>query len=421
MSNLNWYQPLEQCATLDEIRAQWHALLEHNNMSPSFEPPRYQDAMLSFLGSCALSPDLKLAAVLVLGSAFDFDFRLALGALAEQTMEDDVPWPESVSASVSDNGPALQVRTGDAWLGAFVAGRMAGLRETLNHDGTRMEAWKSAFWNRFLETACRHASYDHVRQALQHGADPRANDDAAVSAAARGMHHDNLEFGEFNLREPSDADYGRTLLQLVEGGLPMRDMLAVSLRAAAGVDNTAMLDFLLAQGADIRTDGGPALAAAAGHLSFGAFEWLLAHGADVNAGNGAVLNAAVASLDETMVEAVLEAGADLGTRASQVFCTALETRPWDLYSAETDFSSWRADIVALLLRHGARPAGPEVVGALQRTRDGEGIIEAAASQGELDEDGVRLLHMLAEQAFAGPSDEDRGQPRQANLGAGRPL
>jgi hypothetical protein len=402
MSNLNWYKPLEQCATLDAIRVQWHDLLDRNQMGPHNPTPGYQDAMLSFIGSCALSPQLKLAAVLALGSAFDFDFRLALGALAEQTMVDDVPWPESVSASVSDNGPALHVESNDAWLGAFIAGRMAGLRETMSHDGTRPDDWEAVFWNSFLEMACRHAAQDAVRLALQHGADPRANDYLAVSAAARGMHHDNVEFDEYRLQAPSDADYGRVLQQLVEGGLPAHDMLAVSLRAAASADNTVMLDFLLTQGADIRADGGRPLANAARHLSFGALEWLLDHGADINAGNGAALDAAVASLTEGMVEDVMAAGADLASCANRVFCTALDASPWDLYSVETDFRRFRADIIALLLRHGARPAGPGVIDALKRSEDGKRILEAAADHEELDDDGRRVLSALAGQAFGRP-------------------
>jgi ankyrin repeat protein len=404
MSNLNWYKPLEQCVTVDEIRAQWHDLLDRSQMSPANPTPGYQDAMLSFVGACALPPALKLAAVLALGSAFDLDFRLALGALAEQTMEDDVPWPESVGASVSDNGPALRVATDDAWLGAFIAGRMAGLRETLSHDGTRLDDWKAVFWDSFLEMACRHASRDDVRLALQHGASPCAGDYAAVRAAARGMHPDNGEFRDHGLPATTDADYENTLLQLVEADLPAHDMLAVSLRAAAEADNTAILEFLLAQGADIRADGGRALAAAAGHLGFAAFEWLLEHGADINADNGAVLDAAVASLTEGMVEAVLAAGADPGGCANRVFLTALDASPWDLYSAETDFSGWRADIVALLLRHGARPAGLDVIDALQRADDGLSILDAAADHEELDDDGRRALRALAEQAFGQPAD-----------------
>jgi hypothetical protein len=373
MSNLNWYKPLEQCVTLDEIRAQWHNLLEQHQMKPANPVPGYHDAMLSFVGGCALSPELKLAAVLALGSAFDFDFRLALGALAEQTMEADLPWPESVSASVSDNGPALRIATGDAWLGAFIAGRMAGLRETISHDGTRPDDWSTAFWDAFLEMACRHAAQDKVRLALLRGANPCADDYAAVSGAARGMHLDNCEFRNYGLQDALDADYQNTLLQLVEGGLPASQMLVVSLRAAAEVDNTAMLDFLLAQGADIPADGGLALAAAARHLSFGAFGWLLEHGADIHADDGAVLDAAVATLTEYMVEEVLRAGADLQACANQVFRTALNASPYDLYPEMDDFSDRRADIISLLLRHGALPSCPEVVDALRGAHEGQSV------------------------------------------------
>lgn len=414
MSNLNWYKPLEQCVTLDEIRAQWHNLLEQNQMKPANPVPGYRDAMLSFVGGCALSPELKLGAVLALGSAFDFDFRLALGALAEQTMEGDVPWPESVSASVSDNGPALRVATGDAWLGAFIAGRMAGLRETISHDGTRPEDWNAAFWDAFLEMACRHAAQDKVRLALQHGANPCADDYAAVSAAARGVHLDNHAFRNYGLQDALDADYQNTLLQLVEAGLPAHDMLAISLRAAAEVDNTAMLDFVMAQGADIRVDGGRALAVAARHLSFGAFEWLLEHGADIHADDGAVLDAAVATLTKYMVEEVLGAGVDLGACANRVFHTALDTSPYDLYPEMDDFSARRVDIITLLLRHGALPAGADVIDTFRRARDGQSVIEAVLERSELDVDMLTLLHALAEQAFGHPND-GRALPRGPGL------
>jgi hypothetical protein len=119
------------------------------------------------------------------------------------------------------------------------------------------------------------------------------------------------------------------------------------------------------------------LAAAAEHLAFDAFERLLEHGADVNAGDGAVLHAALASLDETMVEVVLYAGPNLDSDANSLFRTLLDTQPRDLYGAETDFSNWGADLMVLLLRHGARPAGPDVIDVFGRSRDGKRIIETA--------------------------------------------
>jgi len=175
MSDLRWYLPLEQCSTLDAIRSQWQVLLEQSQMAPWHNAPRYTDAMLSFLGNCTLAPPLKLAALLACGAAFDFDLRLAVGLLQEEIDALDIPWPEQVAAAVGDNGPALPVVTHDAWLGAFIAGRLAGLRETFGHDGVRADHWRQAFWDRYLEMTCRHAEIDGVRRALAQGADPRAD------------------------------------------------------------------------------------------------------------------------------------------------------------------------------------------------------------------------------------------------------
>jgi hypothetical protein len=175
-----------------------------------------------------------------------------------------------------------------------------------------------------------------------------------------------------------------------------------------------MLDFLLTQGADIRADGGCALAGAARHLAFGAFEWLLEHGADIKAAYGDVLDAAVATLTEGMVEEVLKVGANLEACANQVFCTALGPPPYDLYPEKSDFSESRADIIALLLRHGARPTGPDVVEALKRARDGRRVIEAVLERNELDADTLKPLHVLAEQAF-GELDDGRSLPRDPGL------
>jgi hypothetical protein len=143
MPDLNWYLPLERCRTLEEIHAQWDVLLEQNHMAPTYEAPAYQDALLSFLGNSRLSPQLKLAAVLAYGSAFDVDLRLAVGALFDSTLEAALPWPTTVAAAVSDNGPTRHVPATDTWLAAFVAGRFAGLRETFTHDGINDEAWRA--------------------------------------------------------------------------------------------------------------------------------------------------------------------------------------------------------------------------------------------------------------------------------------
>ena len=402
MSDLRWYLPLEQCSTLDGIRSQWQALLEQSQMAPWHNVPRYQDAMLSFLGGCTLAPHLKLAAVLACGSTFDFDFRLAIGLLTEQTDGADVPWPAQVSAAVSDNGPALAVDTADPWLAAFIGGRLAGLRETFGHDGRRADSWRAAFWNRYLEMACRHADSGGVALALARGADPRADGHAAVVTPAQGVHQRFMPESGHLTPERTSADYQRILLQLVAGGLPRTEMLEVALPAAAAADSTDMLGFLLAQGADVRGGGGPALAAAARNMAGDALGWLLGHGADIHAGGEAALLAAVASLDESTAGMLLGAGADLALCAGAAFRTALVSQPYDLYSDESDLVDLRAGMLVFLLRHGVRPDSPEVVEVLRHAPRARQVIDAAAGHDAIGTGDAALLRSLAAVAWATP-------------------
>jgi hypothetical protein len=401
MSNLRWYLPLEHCTSLDDIRGLWHGLLERNHMAPEHNVPRYQDAMLAFLGNSALAPCLKLAAVLACGSAFDFDFRLAAGLLQERIDELDIPWPEPVAGLVGMNGTALPVQTRDAWLGAFVAGRLAGLRETFGHDGLRAEHWRVRFWNLSLEMACRHADGNGVQLALGNGADPRADGHAAVLTPARGVHLRFLSEAGHLTPERSNADYQRILLQLVEGGLPQGEMLRIALAEAAGADNTDMLGFLLAEGADLRADGARALEAAATNMAVAALGWLLDHGVPVNSADCAALVAGVASLDETIVETLLAAGADLHACDALAVRTALTSRPYELYSCESDLIDMRADMLALLLRHGARLDHAALTAALEGAADATQVIEEAAEHEGLSPDDAELLRGLVGQASPG--------------------
>ncbi|MFN3788826.1 ankyrin repeat domain-containing protein [Massilia sp.] len=395
MPDLRWYLALEHCNTLDDIRSQWHDLLERSRMAPCNNVPRYEDAMLSFLGASTLAPCLKLAAVLACGSAFDFDFRLAVGLLKEQIDELDAPWPVAVAAAVGDNGPALPVSTADPWLGAFIAGRLAGLRETFGHDGTRASDWRAAFWNRYLEMACRHADPEGVALALRHGADPGASDHAAILTPAQGVHGRFLPEPGHLTPERSNADYQRILLQLLDGGLARADMLAAALPAAAAADNTDMLDFLLAQGADIRRDGARALAAAARSMAAEALAWLLAHGAELHAHGNAALLAAVASLDIGTVEILLAAGADLGAASRPALHAALVSRPYDLYSDESDLVEQRADMLAFLLRQGVPPDRALIAAALDGEFHARRVIAAAAGREGLAPEDAALLRSLA--------------------------
>ncbi len=370
MSHAPWYLPLESCRTLDEIGPLWHGLLDEHQSGPTWPEPRYADAMLQFAGMSSLPPQLKLGALLAWGSAFDVDLRLALGALLEAVLEADQPWPDAVAASVSDNGAALVLETSDPWLGAFIAGRMAGLRETFVHDGVRPDAWQAAFWKRFLAMACRHGDLEAVRRALEQGADPLADGGAAIAAAAA-----------------AGADTVLAWL-LDHAGDARQPMLEVAFAAAAAANATGTLAILLTQGVDIASGGSAALAAAARHLAIEAFEWLLEHGADAR--DKDLLAAAASTLDETMVELALAAGADVDGCSLPAFLTALDSTPWELYSVETEFFDWRVDVLALLLRHGLRPDAGELAAALRGDERRREVIEALLERDDAEELGLSL-------------------------------
>lgn len=155
MTDLRWYLPLEQCRSLDAIRRRWRPLLEQAASLPDQDPLRHHDALLAFIGLSALSPHLKLAALLACVDSGDFDLRLALGALDEQVSASRAPWPGSVHVAVAGNGPAMQVASTRDWLGAFVVGRLAGLRDSLAQDGSGIAPWKAAFRQRYAEMAAR--------------------------------------------------------------------------------------------------------------------------------------------------------------------------------------------------------------------------------------------------------------------------
>lgn len=159
MTDLRWYLPLEQCRSLDAIRRQWHPLLEQAASLPGQDPVRHHDALLAFIGMSTLSPHLKLAALLACVDSRDFDLRLALGALDDQVRASRAPWPGSVHDAVAGNGPAMQVASRRDWLGAFVVGRLAGLRDALAQDGTGLARWKDAFRKRYAEMVQRRDTY----------------------------------------------------------------------------------------------------------------------------------------------------------------------------------------------------------------------------------------------------------------------
>lgn len=173
MTDLRWYLPLEQCRSLDAIRRQWHPLLERAASLPGQDPVRHHDALLAFIGMSALSPHLKLAALLACVDSRDFDLRLALGALDDQVSASRAPWPGSVQDAVAGNGPAMQVASRRDWLGAFVVGRLAGLRDGLAQAGTGVAPWKGEFRKRYAEMAQRRGLADAGLPAQPLGAAPR--------------------------------------------------------------------------------------------------------------------------------------------------------------------------------------------------------------------------------------------------------
>jgi hypothetical protein len=254
--------------------------------------------------------------------------------------------------------------------------------------------------------ACRHAAVDAVALALRHGGDPGTDDCAPVAAAAAGPGMDDCADAD-----RTHADYERALLQLLDAGPSRAAVLAAALPAAAAADNVAMLDFLLAQGADLRADDHGALAAAARHMAFGAVERLLERGVDPRTdGDGAILATAVASLDETMVEEVLAAGVDSRRSPAAALRAAFESQPWDLYSAENDFVRMRADVVALLLRHGARSDDDGVIDALTQASRGRRVVQALLGREDIDADGIAFVESLARQAFGSPEDTEHTEP-----------
>lgn len=394
MSDLYWHQALDACTTLDAVRLRWHGLLEAHQLTPQHPEPRYRDAVLSFLGLSPLPARLKLACALALVSGFDFDLRLALGALGEEAMEDGIAWPESVAAAVADQGPAPDPHSADPWLSAFVAGRLAGLRDTLPHDGCDRDAWRRAFDAALLETACRHGDPGAAALALGRGADPGGGDWAALQAAASAD-----AWHEESAPAQGRADHGAVLSLLLDAAPARAEALGSALCAAAAAGDGAMLERVLAEGPDLAAHGRRALAAAARRLSLDAFERLRECGAAAAGPDQDVLAAAVSTLDQTMIETALAAGCDARAGALAAWRAALRTRPWDLYSAETRFTPWRADAIALLLGHGARPDGIEAVEALRAAADGPQVAALLAARADLDQDSRRLVARLAALAW----------------------
>lgn len=401
MNLLNWYLPLDVFQSLDDIRGAWQPLLEKHYLNAGHEDPRYQDALLSFLANSELPAPLKLAATLACVSSFDLDLRLAVGLLDEALDACSTEWPASIAEVAALTGPCIPIPTADPWLAAFVVGRLAGLRDTLRHDGTTQADWRRTFWNKYLVMACRWADCDGVGLALQHGADMRHDGSAALVAAAEGYHAHALRT-PCHAEQRSHADYLVVLNQLRNAGTEFNALSDVVLPAAAAVDNVAMLKELVSGGASLEQSGTPALVAAASNFAASAVDWLLVQGVNVQGDSDAALIGAIASLNESMVETLLAAGANLHARDELPLCLAAQAQPHDLYNGETDFIGERADMIALLLRYGADATHPAFGAALRAAPDSHDLIESLASHDKLDASACAALHAAGFDEFATP-------------------
>lgn len=197
----------------------------------------------------------------------------------------------------------------------------------------------------------------------------------------------DIDPGEINAR------YERVLLQLLDSGAEQNAILRIALAAAAATNNTSMVAFLIAQGADVGADRGRAASAAARQLAYDAFECLLRHGVDMRADGHSVLAAAVATFEETMVDMVLTAGADLHGMADSACRIVLDTQPWDLYSIEAELTGRRTHLIAALLRQGARPAGLEVVGS-KLPHEAHRLMELAQNRSNLRAEASTFLKLV---------------------------
>jgi hypothetical protein len=385
MNLLRWYLPLETCNSLDEICSRWRPLLDEHYLTAGSEDPRYEDAILSFLANSQLPGALKLGALLSCVSSADLDMRLAVGLLDEESESASEEWPTIVEDAMTMNGPSLVLSTSDPWLSAFVAGRLAGLRDTFGHDGTSMQLWRSVFWHKYLELACRWADKSGVQLALQHGAQAQYDSWAALAATVEGAHAHALRTPYYT-EGRTNADYRDILQLLVATGTNLPALSDIVLPAAAAVDNVDMLEELLSQGVDLSTAGAPALQAAASNFAANAVDWLLAMGVNVHAEGDAALIGAIASLNESLVETLLMAGADVNAGDVDPLCTAATAQPAELFNGKDDFITERADMIVLLLRHGANAKHPAFNATLRTVPDGRDVVELLTEHENLGED-----------------------------------
>jgi hypothetical protein len=393
MHLLHWHRLFDDCTSLDDIHARWHPAAQEHHLNPAYETPEYRDAILSFIAASPLPAPLKLGALLGCVSGFDFDLRLALGALDDVDDVDDenaVEWPAALADAAALFGPRPVFAAHDPALAHFALGRLTSLRDGLRWSRESHEQWRAAFWNAYFELACRWADADALGLALAHGAAPGQRMARALEVLAEGIHCAAVD-APYYTEGRRNADYLALIDRLRDEGLDLGQASATVLPAAARVGNTEMLDALAARGASLAAAGRQALAAAASAAAPDAVEWLIAHGVNAAADLDAALAEAVASLDETTTEILLDAGADIHAADEQALWSACVANPVELYNGETGFLHHRADMLILLARRGADLGHPRFAASLGRAGDGQALLSALLAQPDLE---ARQRHAL---------------------------
>lgn len=140
----------------------------------------------------------------------------------------------------------------------------------------------------------------------------------------------------------------------------------------AGASSLEMLRFILEEGADVKTYGGPALVSAIQHEKHEAFQLLLLFGADINASNGkftALTNAIYRGYIK-LVKILLDAGADVNKDVNNSDSRAIKIAAENgkiemvkiLLDADADVNGWSYPLTALqyAARKGKYGAGKDL-------------------------------------------------------------
>jgi hypothetical protein len=396
---LTWYLPLEACESLEDICVRWPVLLESRHLRAGNEDPRYKDAVMAFLARSALPANLKLAATLACVNRFDMDLRLIIGVLDDALEDHTGELPVPATSILPGQGVAIECR--DPWLSGFIQGRFAGLCDTLSNDHTPRDSWRRVFWGTYLVMSSRWADLTGVQLALENGADIAYDDYAAIVAAAEGLHSQGDRHLYYYTADRTNAQYQEIFSFLFTVGVTIEQVQKVVVPAAAAVDNTEMLEFFLEQGADIHVDNDAALVAAASHFCYSATSWLLKQGADIHTGKEAALLGAIQSLDVSMVEELIAAGADPQSDDELPLRTAFSAQPHDLYDGEANFIYHRADMIAVLLKAGARTNGRAVIEAFAQAPQAEEVLNAVLHSDGLEKDVATGFAAVARTALGG--------------------